>query len=70
MSTEPTYDADRAFVGVNFTCDTCATNPEFYHGESFRAALDAAKADGWRAWKDDAGNWCHACPGCTGKESI
>jgi len=25
---------------------------------------EALRADGWRAWEDEEGYWCHSCPEC------
>lgn len=47
-----------------YECDKCNRPPEDYMGDDFMAALAQAKADGWRAWKDRTGTWCHSCPEC------
>jgi len=45
-------------------CDKCSAAGEEYDGGTFQEAWADAKADGWRAWKDDADEWCHSCPNC------
>lgn len=48
---------------LEIQCDSCGRKPEFYFGD-WQAAWSRAKADGWRASKDETGAWCHTCPTC------
>ncbi len=49
---------------MHIECDTCSRKPEIYFG-GWKEAWAEAKKDGWRAFKDRIGNWCHRCPGCS-----
>lgn len=52
---------------MHVECDTCDRQEEIYFGD-WTWCWEAAKADGWRAWKDQTDAWCHSCPTCTGLE--
>ena len=61
-----TYRAGKAY---SFQCDTCSRPTERYEGD-FKTALAAAKLDGWRAYMDKVGAWCHACPACASDQNL
>lgn len=46
-----------------FECDEPGCEEEFDGEGEFQEAWNDAKDEGWRCTKDDAGNWCHWCPG-------
>ena len=58
-----TTDFDRDDHILRLECDKCGTEDEF-DGDTFQEAWADAKADGWRAYKDDSDEWCHSCPNC------
>ena len=44
-------------------CDTCGEVCDD-DGDAFQEAVDAFKAAGGRVYKDDDGDWHHACAEC------
>lgn len=47
---------------VTFTCDECGD--EFSAAGSWKDVWEAAKQDGWRAFKNDSEEWQHVCEDC------
>ena len=58
------YDHSESVMFLD--CDYCASASESYDGDDWHEALAAAKADGWRTFKDNNGDWCVKCPDCVG----
>jgi hypothetical protein len=58
------------FTGFDITCEICdQTEYLDFDWESFREAVAEAKTRGWKAYKDEDGQWCHICWGCQKKEA-
>jgi hypothetical protein len=47
-----------------FDCDSCTDHIEVDE-TGFDEALEAAKAEGWRAYIGPDKKWAHSCPSCT-----
>ncbi len=47
---------------VIFSCDECGDTYEA--AGSWKDVWEAARQDGWRAFKSDDEEWQHACPSC------
>ena len=58
-------------------CDFCGITEEFEKDLSARfdedngffSMIEQLKADGWKIYKSDTGEWSHLCPGCNIPES-
>lgn len=53
---------------LTFTCDACEAVSEAYDPNDFAEAWTELKDEGWRAFKDENGEWQHRCPECRGKD--
>lgn len=45
-------------------CDECSDETHETDAEEWGDMLAEIRAEGWRVYKDDAGDWTHACPSC------
>ena len=61
MSTERVGDR------MEFVCDDCDISSEDFDHDDFKSEWEELKQQGWRAYKDPRGNWCHSCPECRKK---
>ena len=50
------------------SCDFCNEQMDTEE-DDFRLALDNAKADGWKIFKED-GEWYHKCPDCVAPKEV
>jgi len=57
---------NRDLCEMELECDECSSGAETYDGDDWHEALAAAKADGWRTFKDSRGDWIVKCPDCVG----
>lgn len=51
-----------------FECDYPGCSSSYVGFGRFSGVWDAAHDDGWRAFKDDDGDWQHRCPDHTGMD--
>ena len=52
---------------MEFICDECDASSEDFDADDFKIEWDELKDEGWRAYKDGRGIWCHVCPDCRSK---
>lgn len=43
-------------------CDDCGEHSEI--GDNFNQVISDIKADGWKIYKDENGDWIHLCTSC------
>ena len=58
--------SDRDGQLIVFICDNCDEEYKLAGGD-FKETWEAAKADGWRCFKNKDDQWEHRCPDCRGK---
>lgn len=64
MGHRRTYGRKRDDESHVFMCDDMGCGEEAEYPGEWEDAWSAAKRDGWRAFKDQLGEWCHTCPNC------
>ena len=63
-----TIENSEGFRGFEVYCDFCPEDTYMDFGrDEWSDMIAELKADGWKIFKDDDGNWTHKCPDCATK---